>query len=107
MGRVRGRLPGARADALRQWSTRPPSRHRPSRTGRAGAPGDRVYAEAWKPRWGAFAGDSQALVTMHFANGRRAFYEGALTNAIQLNGWSHEYIRAECELATLILDHRR
>lgn len=73
----------------------------------AGAPCDRVYAETWNPRWGAYAGDSQALVTMHFANGRRAFYEGALTNAIQLNGWSREYIRAECEFATLILNHRR
>jgi predicted dehydrogenase len=73
----------------------------------AGAPCDRVYAETWNPRWGAYAGDSQALVTMHFANGRRAFYEGALTNAIQLNGWGREYIRAECECATLILTHRR
>jgi len=66
-----------------------------------------VYAEAWNPSWGAYAGPSQALVTMRFAGGCRAFYEGAKSNAAGLNGWTDEYIRAECELATLILDHRR
>lgn len=73
----------------------------------AGARCDKVYAETWNPRWGAYAGDSQALITMHFENGRRAFYEGALTNAVKLNGWSQEYFRVECELATLILSQRR
>ena len=73
----------------------------------AGGDCDRVYAETWNPRWGAYNGDSQALVTMHFANGRHAFYEGALTNAVKLNGWSEEYFRAECEFATLVLSQRR
>jgi len=73
----------------------------------AGARRGAVYAETWNPRWGAYAGDTQALITMHFKNGRRAFYEGAITNAVKLNGWSQEYIRAECERATLILNHRR
>ena len=44
---------------------------------------------------------------MHFDNGTRATYEGAKTNAVGLNGWTNEYIRAECELATLILSNRR
>ncbi|MGQ9733082.1 MAG: Gfo/Idh/MocA family protein, partial [Candidatus Zipacnadales bacterium] len=35
---------------------------------------------------------------------RRALYEGAKTNATQLNCWGQEYIRAECEGATFILD---
>jgi predicted dehydrogenase len=43
---------------------------------------------------------------MHFENGTRAFYEGAKTNAVELNGWSQEYIRAECQGGTLIMDHR-
>lgn len=73
----------------------------------AGARCDRVYAETWNPRWGAYGGDSQALITMHFENGRRAFYEGALTNAVKLNGWGQEYFRAECEFATLVLSQRR
>lgn len=73
----------------------------------AGAPCDTIYAQTWNPHWGEFAGDSQGLVTMHFANGTRALYEGAKTNAVGLNCWGQEYIRAECELATLILNSRR
>ena len=67
---------------------------------------DTIYAQTWNPEWGEYAGDSQALVTMSFRNGTRAFYEGAKTNAVGLNGWSHEYIRAECEKATLIMNRR-
>jgi predicted dehydrogenase len=73
----------------------------------AGAPCEMIYAETWNPRWGEYAGDSQALVIMHFENGKRATYEGATTNAVRLNGWAEEYIRAECEHATLVMDHRR
>ena len=73
----------------------------------AGAKCDTIYAQTWNPSWGAYAGDSQGLVTMHFGNSTRAFYEGANTNAVGLSGWGHETIRAECEAATLILHHRR
>lgn len=73
----------------------------------AGAKCDTVYAQTWNPPWGEFAGDSQALVMMHFENGSRALYEGAKTNAVGLNGWAQEYIRAECKRATLILDRRK
>ena len=59
------------------------------------------------PRWGEYAGDSQALVTMTFENGSRAIFEGASTNAVGLKDWSQETIRAECELATLVLNARR
>jgi predicted dehydrogenase len=72
----------------------------------AGAKCDTLYAQTWNPAWGEFAGDSQGLVTMHFENGVRAVYEGAKTNAVGLNGWGHEYIRAECERATLIMNRR-
>ena len=44
---------------------------------------------------------------MRGENGVRATYEGAKTNAVGLNGWSQEYIRAECEGGTLILNRRR
>lgn len=73
----------------------------------AGAKCDTLYAQTWNPSWGEYGGDSQGLVTMHFENGVRAFYEGAKTNAIGLNGWAQEYVRAECEQATLIMDRRR
>jgi len=73
----------------------------------AGAKCDTIFAQTWNPAWGQYAGDSQALVTMQMENGRRALYEGAKTNAVGLNGWAREYIRAECEGATLILNQRR
>ena len=73
----------------------------------AAAPCDTLYAQTWNPPWGEFAGDSQGLVLMRFRNGTRATYEGAKTNAVGLNGWGQEYIRAECEKATLILHRRR
>ncbi|MGH7145386.1 MAG: Gfo/Idh/MocA family protein [Planctomycetota bacterium] len=65
-----------------------------------------LYAQTWTPKWGEFAGDAQALVTMQFENGTRVVYEGAKCNAAGLNGWGQDYIRAECELSTLILNHR-
>ena len=74
----------------------------------ASSPGARcqtLYAQTWQPSWGEFAGDAQALVTMQIEGGTRAFYEGAKTNAVGLNGWGEEYIRAECSEATLILSH--
>ncbi len=73
----------------------------------AGAKCDTIYAQTWNPAWGEFAGDSQGLVMMHFENGVRATYEGAKTNAAGLNGWSKEYVRAECENTTLIMNRRR
>jgi len=73
----------------------------------AGAQCDTIYAQTWNPAWGEFAGDSQGLVMMHFDNDVRAFYEGAKTNAVGFNCWGREYIRAECEKATLILSYHR
>lgn len=73
----------------------------------AGAKCDTIYAQTWNPAWGEFAGDSQGLVTMSFENGTRATYEGAKTNAAGLNGWGNEYIRAECENATVIMARRK
>jgi predicted dehydrogenase len=73
----------------------------------AGAKCDTLYAQTWNPRWGEFAGDSQGLVMMSFENGVRATYEGAECNAVALNGWAQEYVRAECENATYVMDHRR
>jgi len=72
-----------------------------------GAKCDRIFAETWNPEWGEYKGDSQAFVVMHLENGVRALYEGAKTNAVGLNQWTNEYIRVECEKATIILGNRR
>ena len=73
----------------------------------AGARCETLYANTWNPTWSEFDGDSQGLVMMHFENGVKALYEGAKSNGVGLNGWGNEYIRAECEGATLILNQRR
>ena len=57
----------------------------------AGALCDTIYAQTWLPNWGEYAGDAQGLVIMHHANGTRALYEGAKTNAVGLNCWTNEY----------------
>ncbi len=72
-----------------------------------GALCDTIYAQTWTPPWGEYKGDAQGLVTMHFENDTRVIYEGAKTNAAGLNCWSGEYVRAECEQATLIMNHRQ
>jgi len=72
----------------------------------AGANCDTLYAMTWNAPWGEYAGDSNGLAMMHHENGVRTFYEGAKTNATTMNGWSDEYFRAECEKATLELDHQ-
>ena len=66
-----------------------------------------IFAQTWKPAWAEYAGDCNALIQMTFENGVRAFYEGAKSNAVTLNGWANEYIRAECREGTLILDQRK
>jgi predicted dehydrogenase len=73
----------------------------------AGSNAATVYAQAWNPPWGEYAGDSTALVTVTMENGVRCLYEGATANACTLNGWGADYVRAECDRATLELDNRK
>lgn len=68
---------------------------------------DTVRGVSWNPPWGQYAGDSAGLFLLEMRNGVRCFYEGSKTNAASLNIWGQEYIRAECEHATLELDGRR
>jgi predicted dehydrogenase len=70
------------------------------------APCERVYAETWVPDGADYRGDCTGLVTLTFADGTRAQYEGSYANATTLNGWGHEQFRAECADETVILDNR-
>jgi predicted dehydrogenase len=74
--------------------------------GLSGADCATVYTRSWNPPWGEYAGDSTALITMEMTNGVRCFYEGAKANASSMNGWTQDYLRAECEHGTLELDRR-
>jgi predicted dehydrogenase len=66
-----------------------------------------VYANAWNPPWGEYAGDSTALAVIEMENGVRASYEGAKANASTMSPWDEEYWRVECRDGTLELDRRR
>ena len=66
-----------------------------------------VYTVGWNPAWGEYGGDSQALITMQMKNGVKCFWEGAKCNAVTLNGWTKDYMRAECENGTIELDARK
>lgn len=73
----------------------------------SGANAKTVYTQSWNPAWAPFKEHSTALINIEMENGVRAFFEGSKSNATQLNGWQNDYFRAECELATLELDHRK
>lgn len=66
-----------------------------------------VHAVSWNLPWSDFQGDSSAIVTVEMNNDVHCVYEGGVANAASLNPWANEYVRAECELGTLELDHRR
>lgn len=72
----------------------------------SGANAKMVHALTWNPPWGEYAGDSTGLILLEMENGVKCFYEGAKANASTLNGWSNDYLRAECRDGTLELDRR-
>ena len=73
----------------------------------AGAPCEELYAESWTKPWTGFKTNTQCLITMRMKNGVRALCEFGLSNAACMNSWGTEYIRAECEKSTLLLNYRR
>jgi predicted dehydrogenase len=72
----------------------------------AGAPCEAIHASTWKPDWAEYAGDTDAVVVMTFANGVRGVYEGTSSSAVGLNDWTREYVRVDCEFGTAILNSR-
>lgn len=66
-----------------------------------------VYAQTWNPPWGEYAGDSTGFIVLEMTNGVRCLYEGAKANASSMNGWTQDYLRAECRDGTLELDRQR
>ncbi|WP_129113949.1 Gfo/Idh/MocA family protein [Halegenticoccus tardaugens] len=72
----------------------------------AGSDCETIYSDTWCPKWAEYEGDVQAHVHLRFENGTRAIWEGAKANAVGLNGWQSDYVRAECRDETLVLDDR-
>lgn len=73
----------------------------------AGCDARSVYAASWNPTWADYRGDTAALVTVEMQDGTHCAYEGSVASASTLSTFGQEYLRAECELATLELDRRR
>ncbi len=73
----------------------------------AGAKCAKMLARTWNAPWGEYAGDPNGLAFLTMENGTRAIYEAGNTNAVGLNCWTREYIRAECRDTTLVLSGRR
>lgn len=71
----------------------------------AGSRPKTVYAQIFSPKWNPKQDGSSCLVTMEMENGIFGTMEMS-ANAHKMDGWSDEYYRAECQKATVILDHR-
>lgn len=65
-----------------------------------------VFAKTWHQDWSIFNGNISGTVFIEMESGVHAFYEGSMVNAARLNSWGSEYFRAECEKATIEMDHR-
>ena len=65
-----------------------------------------VYANAWLSQ-SEISPAPSALVILEMENGTRAVLEESFANGSGLDGWSDEYLRAECTYATIIADHRK
>ena len=66
-----------------------------------------VYVSGWTSSLEDFADASSALAILEMENGVRAQLEISSANACGLDGWSDEYLRAECDKGTIIADHRQ
>ena len=74
----------------------------------SGSEAKAVYAQAWDCSWPESGGHAaSAFVQAEMQNGIRATMEYLLGSAENRNSWCDEYFRAECERASVVLDHRQ
>lgn len=67
----------------------------------------RVFAQAWNCPWPERGGNAIcAFVQAEMASGVRALMEIELGGPAERNSWCNEYIRAECEKASVVLDRQ-
>ena len=71
----------------------------------SGSNAEKVYADIWNFDLGEEKRSGRnAFVQMEMESGTRTFIEYSFNGPYQLNGWSGEYFRAECENAMIELD---
>lgn len=73
--------------------------------GVSGSDAKTVYANGFTSALSGYAEGTGALVVLEMENGVRAQLEMSYANAQGLDGWSNEYLRAECDHGTIIADH--
>ena len=66
----------------------------------------KIYADCWVGH-PEISGAASGLVIMEMENGTRAVLEESFANGSAMDGWSDEYLRAECMDATIVADHRQ
>jgi len=66
-----------------------------------------VYAKGWTNHMEEYGARPGAFVIVEMECGVHAQFEECLGNAHSLDGWSDEYLRAECDFGTIEADHRR
>lgn len=69
--------------------------------GVSGSNAKTVYVNGWASALAGYANAASALVILEMENGVRAMLEASHANASALDGWSDEYLRAECALGTI------
>lgn len=65
-----------------------------------------VYANCWISKLDVSSAAS-GLVILEMEDGTRAVLEESFANGSDMDGWSDEYLRAECDYATIVADHRK
>ena len=66
-----------------------------------------VFADCWIFNAGDGTAGNAGMVQAVMENGVRVQFEESFSNATTLNGWSNEYLRAECADGTIVADNKR
>lgn len=75
----------------------------------AGSKAETVFAKVWRPAWetNGYPMDMTGLITMKMENDVYVHIEESHLNAVSLDGWAREYVRVECDKATVIFENRK
>ena len=66
-----------------------------------------VFNLAWPSPASVFAGNASCVVSFEMDNGVRCVHEGSWSSRADLAHWRDEYIRADGDAGSLLLDHRK
>lgn len=75
--------------------------------GVSGSNAKSVYLNGWTSSLDGYADAASSLAILEMENGVRASLEFSYGNASAMDGWSDEYLRAECAYGTIVADHRK